>query len=117
MTFTYDLNTDIGKVRLAIGKLETATATAHFSDEEVTQILADEGGVIKLAAARCMDSKADYIVEKKKVTTIGKYSINGAAMAAELRRGAAELRRQVDEGGYADGTAFDMATLDEESEF
>jgi hypothetical protein len=117
LTFTYILTTDIGKVRLAIGKLETATATAHFSDEEITQILSDEGNVIKLAAARCMDSKADYIVEKKKVTTIGKYSINGAAMAAELRRGAAELRRQVEEGGMTDGSAFDMATLDEESAF
>jgi len=115
LTFTYVLSTDIGKVRLAVGKLETVLATAHFSDEEITQILADEGNVIKLAAARCMDSKADYIVEKKKVTTIGKYSINGASMAAELRRGAAELRRQVEESGYADGSAFDVAVIDQEN--
>ena len=115
MTFTYDITTSIGKVRLKVGKLETVLATALFSDEEITEKLSEFGGNIKLTAADCLDSTADYIVQKKKVTTIGKYSINGAAMAAELRKRAIELRDQAESDGVADGSAFDVATLDEES--
>lgn len=115
MTFTYDIATNVGKVRLKVGKLETAVATALFSDEEITEKLSEFGGNIKLTAADCLDSTADYLVQKKKVTTIGKYSINGAAMAAELRKRAVELRDQAENDGVADGSAFDMAVLDQET--
>jgi hypothetical protein len=109
MTFTYDLTTPVGQIRRLVGKLETATATALFSDEEIAQELAESGNVIKIAAANLLDEKATYITEKKKSTTIGKYSINGPAMAADLRKHAEELRRQVDEDG-----SFDIAETDRE---
>jgi hypothetical protein len=115
MTFTYVLATDIGKVRLKVGKLETVEATSHFTDEEITEKLTEFVNSINKTAADCLDSKADYIVEKKKVTTIGKYSINGAAMAAELRKRADKLRALAEEEMGDDGTAFDVAPLDEES--
>nr|WP_321349797.1 hypothetical protein [uncultured Methanoregula sp.] len=110
MTFSYVLTTDIGKVRRLVGKLETEAATALFTDEEITQELVETAGSIPLAAANLKDQKADYIVEKKKVTTIGKYSINGAAMAAELRKGADRLRQNVEDDG-----SFDVAETDQES--
>jgi hypothetical protein len=112
LTHTYDLTTAIGQVRRLVGKLETASATALFTDEEITQELTESGNVIKIAAADLLDEKATYITEKKKSTTIGKYSINGPAMAADLRTHAAELRRQVDEDG-----SFDVAKTDRESVF
>lgn len=112
MTFSYDLETPVGQVRRLVGKLETVVATALFSDEEIAQELAESGNVIKIAAANLLDNKASYITEKKKSTTIGKYSINGPAMAADLRTHAAELRRQVEEEG-----SFDSADCDQGSEF
>jgi len=115
LTFTYDLTTTIGQLRLKIGKLETAVATALFTDEELAQKLTEQGNNVLLAAAEALDAKADYIVEKKKVTTIGKYSINGAAMAAELRKRADLMRTEADNATGSDG--FDVAELDEESEY
>ena len=112
MTFTYDLTTAIGQVRRLLGKLETVTTTAFFADEEITRELTESGNVIKIAAANLLDVKATYISEKKKSTTIGKYSINGPAMAADLRKHAEELRRQVDEDG-----SFDASETDRESVF
>lgn len=112
MTFTYDLTTAIGQIRRLLGKLETVTTTALFTDEEIAQELTESGNVIKIAAANLLDVKATYISEKKKSTTIGKYSINGPAMAADLRKHAEELRRQVDEDG-----SFEVSETDRESVF
>lgn len=47
MSTTYDLATDIGKVRLKIG--DTDTAAAQFSDEEL-QVFIDEGGTVNASA-------------------------------------------------------------------
>lgn len=110
MAFTYVLTTPVGQVRRIVGKLETVETTALFTDEEITQELTESGNDIKIAAANLLDEKATYITEKKKSTTIGKYSINGPAMAADLRTHAVELRRQVEEDG-----SFDSADCDQES--
>ena len=115
MTHTYDLTTAVGQVRRILGKLETVSTTALFTDEEIAQELTEQGNVVKLAAANLLDIKASYISEKKKSTTIGKYSINGPAMAADLRKHAEMLRQEVENG--TGGTSFDVATLDEESEY
>ena len=55
-TFTYDLTTDVGKVRLLCR--DTASATAIFSDEEIQVFLDMEDNVVKLAAAQAMENAA-----------------------------------------------------------
>jgi hypothetical protein len=52
MTFTYDVATDIGRIRLAIG--DTVAATADLSDEEIAAVLA-QAESWQEAAARCVD--------------------------------------------------------------
>lgn len=48
---SYDLSTDVGKVRLEIG--DTETDTPEFVDEEITYFLSVEGSVLGAAARAC----------------------------------------------------------------
>lgn len=102
MTFTYDLTTDIGKVRLLCR--DTATATAVFTDEEIQSFLDMESSVVKLAAAQAMENAASNQSIVIKITSALGFSVNGVAVAQDLRNAAAELRRQVEEDG-----SFDIA--------
>ena len=45
MSFTYDLSTDVGKIRLLIP--DTVSASAVFSDEELTALLALESASVR----------------------------------------------------------------------
>ena len=51
MAFTYDPQTDRGKVRLLVGDVESTTAV--LSDAEVDYFLAEEGGPDAAAVAAC----------------------------------------------------------------
>ena len=53
MAFTYDLSTNIGQVRLAIG--DTACDTAQLSDEEITALLGQASSWQK-ATLRAVDT-------------------------------------------------------------
>lgn len=53
MTCTYDLSTEIGKVRLAIG--DTVCASAQLSDEEITALL-EQSGSWQEGALRAVDT-------------------------------------------------------------
>jgi hypothetical protein len=100
MTFTYDLSTDIGKVRLRIP--DTDIANQIFSDAEITEFLTANGGNVLIAAGRAVYSLASnqaYIL--KRVTNNGN-STDGPAVAAELRAYAREL---IEEGKSANGSA------------
>lgn len=57
MAFTYDLATDIGKLRLNLGD-KTANKgplpdQSNFSDEELQSLLTQEGNVMRAVAAAC----------------------------------------------------------------
>ena len=52
MAFSYDLTTNIGKVRLLIA--DTVEDGAVYEDEELTVLLTMEGNVLKAAAARAL---------------------------------------------------------------
>ena len=106
MTFTYDPTTDIGMVRLMTR--QTTEAKMTHTDEDIQAYLTLEGGV-KLAAAQVMDDIASDQTLLKKVYTSGDYQIDGAKMAADLRKRAQTLRDQVAAG---DDTALDIAELD-----
>ncbi len=63
MAFTYDLATNIGKVRLNLGDKVQGSGPwpdgANFQDEEVTQILTQEGGDVMRAVAACCEILAN----------------------------------------------------------
>ncbi len=58
MAYTYDITTDIGKVRLLIGDTDvTPTTDAQFNDEEL-QIFLDLGGSVFMGAAKALEAWA-----------------------------------------------------------
>lgn len=77
MSFTYDLTTDIGKVRLALGDTSDGSGMrpdgANFEDEELDTFLVLEGDDVELATARALEvlanqwaSRADLQVGPRK---------------------------------------------------
>ena len=89
MTTTYNIATDIGKVRLLIG--DTNIAAAVFTDEELQVFLTIEGGVINLAAADALEAWASKYGVKPGSESMGDYSYtqkiidNMLALAKRLR--------------------------------
>lgn len=71
MTFTYDVTTDIGKVRLYIN--DNVEATAHFSDEEI-QVFLTAGGSVNMASALALESWASSYLNSYESEKIGDYS-------------------------------------------
>lgn len=110
MSFTYDLTTDLGKVRLLVNDVDQANAV--FTDDEINAFLALESGNVKRAAAQGIDTIADNEALVLKVITDHQLSTNGAATAAALRVRAQELRDQalIDEEA-GDGSFFDLVDV------
>ncbi len=100
MTTTYDLTTDIGRVRLNIP--DTDIANAEFTDEELQAFLDQEQSNIFFAAADAVDVLATNNAHILKVTTSLGFTVDGASVSAELRARAASLRAQ---GRSATGSA------------
>ena len=75
MAYTYDLDTDIGKVRLYIGDKDiTPTTDAQFNDEELQVFITKASGSILLAASYALESWAANITDSLKSEKIGDYS-------------------------------------------
>lgn len=71
MAVTYDLTTDVGKVRLLIGDKDIADPV--FTDEEITVFLTD-GGSVPLAAATALESWASQYAANADSEKIGDYA-------------------------------------------
>lgn len=109
MVFNYDVETDMGKVRLLIG--DTVQATALFQDAEITAFLGLNGDDVRLAAAQGLETIAANQVMVLKVISLQGLSTDGASVARELRQQAASLREQ-SASGMGDATGlFDWAEL------
>lgn len=98
MAFTYDLSTDIGKVRLLI--TDTDTNNSIFTDEEITSFLSitavNGSNDINLAAAKAMETiAASEALVQKKIKLLD-LTTDGPAVAASLRASAALLREESD---------------------
>lgn len=92
MTVTYDLTTPIGQIRL--NTFGDDTDNPIFQDEELTAFYTQEQSRVKLACARVLNvvaSRQAYIL--KVITNMG-LTTNGAALAAEFRAQAAQLRKE-----------------------
>ncbi len=72
MTVTYDLTTNIGKVRLTIGDKDTADAV--FSDEELQVFLDAESDNLNRAAANALEAWAATYGANADSEHIGDYS-------------------------------------------
>lgn len=94
MPITTDLTTDVGKIRLLITDLDDATAL--LTDAQITALLAVEGGNLKRGAAACLETiSTSEVLITKKITTED-LSIDGPAVAEDLRKRAKLLRGQAD---------------------
>ena len=108
MAFTYDLTTDVGRVRFLIPDRDEHNA--FFQDNEIEYALTLEGSV-KRAAAQCLETQASDEAYVQKQIKLLDLSTNGPAVAKELRERAAGLRAQADIDDLNDGSAFDFAEM------
>jgi hypothetical protein len=84
MTFTYDLTTDIGKVRLLISdKVNAHDAPAHFSDEEL-QVFLTSGGSVRCGAAQALEAWAASLTDSMDSERMGDYSYTKKLVANKL---------------------------------
>ncbi len=93
MTFTYQPGdqSDVGRVRLRVGETDQfASADLRLEDEEIADLLATEGGVMRAAAAAAEALAAKFA--RKAEGSQGPDRIVPSDRATHLRRTAAQLR-------------------------
>lgn len=97
-----DPSTPVGMVRLLIADLSTPPL---LTDQQLSAFLAAEGGNVKLGAALALTtiSISEALISRKISTQ--DLSVDGPAVAAELRAQAKALRDQVAAGDIGDGSA------------
>lgn len=95
MAWTYDLATNIGKVRLDIGDTNIADdgARAIFTDEELTSFLGSNVGR-KRASAAALDVIATKLAQVMRDMTSQDVTTFGSRTADSVRKQAAILREQ-----------------------
>lgn len=105
MAFTYNLSTNLGKVRLAIGDTVNGSGPrpngANYSDEEINVYLSPviaAGYGYGRAVVQLLRLLANEWAGKANVS-IGDYSAQYAAVADNYRRAAAEWERMTDAAG------------------
>ncbi len=108
MAFSYDVTTDIGKVRLLI--TDTDNDSPIFQDEEINAFLAMNDGV-KRAAAAALDVIASNQVFVLKVIRTLDLSTDGAATARALREHADQLREEAAVTEAGEEGLFDYAEM------
>lgn len=109
MSFSYDLSTDAGKVRLLIP--DSKASSYLLEDEEIDAFLALETGV-KRAAALALETIASDQALVLKVIRILDLTTDGAKVSDALLARAAKLRSQAEaEEELAAGDGFDIAGL------
>lgn len=106
MSFSYNLATNIGKLRLKIQ--DTDAAKALFSDEELQVFLDEEGANLNLSAADALDVLANGAAQLTKSEDIGDYSYSAEQMAEQFRQQANRFRKLAS-GELADEPAFEIA--------
>lgn len=88
MSTTYDLTTDVGKVRLKVG--DTDTAAAQFSDEEL-QVFIDEAGTVNASAGLALLAWANAVAMDDQKVVAGSWTGDRGDVAAKMRAAAKEL--------------------------
>ena len=110
MSYSYDLATDVGKVRLIVRDTRGPT-TVFFQDEEITAFLALNGDSLRRVAADLLDTWASDEAMVTKAVRLLDISTNGPAVADALRKHAARLRELADAEDLATDSGADIAEL------
>lgn len=93
-TFTYNVSTNLGKVRMMIG--DTDSTTALLTDEEINAFLSMNGNDLYATASACLYRIASSKALVAKRISAGNYSEDTSGMAAELRATAKEYKAMSD---------------------
>lgn len=112
MTFTYDLTTEIGKVRL---KIADTVAPAHFTDEELQVFLTEAGSSDYLAAALALESWAASLTDNAESEKIGDYSYSKKAADNKLAL-ALRYRTQDSESPSTTWASLNLTDIEDEDE-
>lgn len=110
MTTTYDISTNVGKVRLKIG--DTNTSDAVFTDEEIGIFLTNNDDSINLAAAEALEAWAAKYGASADTEKIGDYSYSQKIIEKMLTM-AKNLREADASGPVLDIASMDLATVPE----
>lgn len=104
MTDTYDTTTNEGLVRLLC--TDSDPANRIFTDAQIADFLTLNSHDVLYAAAQALDviASTESLVQKR--IRLLDLQTDGPAVAADLRKAAAELRRQAEQDG-----AFDWAEM------
>lgn len=105
-SWSYDLATDIGRVRRTIP--DRNQTEAIFSDEEIASFVDDEGDW-RRGTALALETIAVDEALVQKVQTISGFQTDGARLATALMARATALRTQAAQADMEDGGAFDIA--------
>jgi hypothetical protein len=108
VSFTYDLGTSIGRVRLLAD--DRVEATSALTDEELQACLDLNDARERLAAAQALDLKAANRAWLQRITAEG-VATDGSLIAQALAERAAELRRQEADGVDDADPGFDIAEM------
>ncbi len=108
MAHTYDLTTDIGKVRLLIGDRDIVPTTdAQFSDEEIQVFLTMSTNTLLIAAGYALEAWASAITDSLLSEKIGDYSYTKKDAESKLKL-AKEYKEQAANVPYMTWAEIDM---------
>ena len=110
MAYTYDITTDVGKVRLTTGDKDITDAA--FTDEEITYFLT-EAGSVELASAMLLEAWAAVYMAGPTAEKIGDYSYSKKTVDNMLAL-AAKLRTDVAQAPYLTWGEMDLISLPNE---
>lgn len=118
MSFSYDLSTDVGKIRLLIPDNKEYASTDSFEpgyvfeDDELQVFFDMEDSLVRPAVALALDTMASNEVFVLKYIETMDLKTNGPAVSAEMRKRADALRaQQAQAESREDGGSFDIAEM------
>ncbi|MCJ7828164.1 MAG: hypothetical protein MUP81_00290 [Dehalococcoidia bacterium] len=116
MTATYDLATDIGKVRLKIADTDIVPVTdAHFTDEELQVFLDEADDDILITSALALEAWAASLSESSTSEKIGDYAYTKKQTDNMLVL-AQRYRDASGSGPVVDWAEMDLESIGEEEE-
>lgn len=121
MTASYDITTNVGKVRLVIGDTDVTPASdAVFTDEELTYFLTENSNSIPLAAADALEAWMAKYTTTPDSEKIGDYAYS-QKIVEKMNKLRNELRAKVESTPYLTWAEMDLSgvedtTIDEDIE-
>lgn len=113
MAHTYDLTTNIGKVRLMIGDTDIVPTTdAQFSDEEIQVFLTMASSSLLIAAGYALEAWASAITDSLLSEKIGDYAYTKKDAENKLKL-AAEYKKQDAEKPYLTWAEMNLSGVED----